>query len=101
MEEMLIQSTDVTSLYHYHALDFVLAALNTDDPRLYERSGLLMIRIPNFKILSVLSLVERMMKIDPFVMKKKGVLSTIKARQKLKNEKLLIEERILNVVVKS
>ena len=37
MEEMLIQSTDVTSLYHYHALDFVLAALNTDDPRLYER----------------------------------------------------------------
>lgn len=81
MEEMLIKSTDVTSLYHYHALDFVLAALNTDDPRLYE---------------SILSLVEKMMKIDPFVMKKKGVLSTIKARQKLKNEKLKIEERILN-----
>ena len=101
MEEMLIQSTDVTSLYHYHALDFVLAALNTDDPRLYERLGLLIIRIPKFTFFSVLSLVERMMKIDPYVMKKKGVLSTIKARQKLKNEKLLIEERILNVVVKS
>lgn len=37
MEEMLIHSSDVTSLYHYHALDSVLAALNTDDPRLYER----------------------------------------------------------------
>ncbi|CBY06887.1 unnamed protein product [Oikopleura dioica] len=84
MEEMLIQSTDVSSLYHYHALDFVLSALNTDDPRLYE---------------SILSLVERMIEIDPFVMKKKGVLSTIKARQKLKNEKLQIEERILNAVI--
>ena len=47
---------------------------------------------------SVLQLVEKMMKIDPYVMKKKGILSTIKARQKLKKEKLEIEERILKAV---
>lgn len=94
---MLIQSTDVSSLYHYHALDFVLAALNTDDPRLYERY--LLSTRPTIVFFSILSLVERMIKIDPFVMKKKGVLSTIKARQKLKNEKLQIEERILNAVI--
>ncbi|CAG5094975.1 Oidioi.mRNA.OKI2018_I69.XSR.g13971.t1.cds [Oikopleura dioica] len=83
MEEMLIHSSDVTSLYHYHALDSVLAALNTDDPRLYE---------------SVLRLVEKLIMVDPLVIKKKGVANTIHARQKLKKEKLKIEERILKAV---
>lgn len=83
MKEILVKVGDLSSLHHYHALEYVIAALNTEDPRLYE---------------CILELVERLVVLDSSLVVKRGVPIVIRARQKLRNERLPIEGRILSAV---